>query len=165
MSSGVEQVNQLNNLLQRSLACLPGPFARLAFVASIYDPYAGRYMHEGWAHVASSEEIHSSLHKAHLEAFEEVLTLPLEELAAQLQEHFNNLGGADRKIIRSWLEAEPFRDAIPGGASSLQREFFISQMRTTLWILVSGTSLEVLPERYASRLQLPAPPPPHHPGT
>jgi len=161
----MQRVDQLNNLLERSLGCLPSPFARLVFVASIYDPYAGRYMHEGWAHVASSKEIHRSLQKAHLTAFEEVLSLPLEELGGQLQEHFNNLGGADRKIIRSWLEAEPFRDAIPGGASSLQREFFISQMRTTLWMLVSAFSLEVLPERYASRLQPPAPRSPHHPGT
>ena len=161
----MERVNQLNNLLERSLGCLPDAFARMVFVASIYDPYAGRYLHEGWTHVASSEEIHGVLQRAHLRVFEEVLELPLEDLAAQLQKHLEGLGGAERKIIRSWLEMEPFRDAIPKGASSLQREFFISQMKTALWILVSATSLEVLPERYASRLLPPAPQSPRHLGT
>jgi hypothetical protein len=161
----MDRVDQLNNLLERSLGSLPTPFARLVFLASIYDPYSGRYMHEGWASVAASEEVHRTLEQAHLTAFEDVLSLPLEDLGGQLQEHFTGLGGADRKRIRSWLDTEPFRDAIPGGASSLQREFFISQMRTALWMLVSAVSLEVLPERYASRLQPPAPQSPHQPGT
>ena len=161
----MEYSNRLSILLDRSLAALRNRFARLVFVASMRDPYAGYYFHEGWATIASVEEVHRKMTQAHLSTFESVLDLPLEELCGQLHEHFYSVGGSQREIAKRWLEGEPFRDAIPEGSSTLQREFFLSQMKTALWILVASSTLEALPERYASRLRPPAPRLPHHQET
>jgi hypothetical protein len=161
----MEYRNRLTILLNRSLSSLSNPFARLLYVASTRDPYTGYYFHDGWASVGAVEEVLHTVKNTHLSIFEGVLDLPLEEICGQLHEHFNSLEGSDREIAKKWLEGEPFRDAIPEGSSTLQREFFISQMRAALWILVASSNLGVLPERYASRLQQPVPQFPHHQET
>ena len=157
----MEYRNRLTILMNRSLSSLRNPFARLLYVASTRDPYTGYYFHDGWASVATVEEVVRTVKKTHLSIFESVLDLPLEEVCGQLHEHFKSLEGSDREIAKKWLEGEPFRDAIPEGSSTLQREFFLSQMRAALWLLVASSSLGVLPERYALRLQQPAPQFPH----
>ena len=162
MSYLMEYGNRLNMLLSRSLSSLRTPLARLVFVASMHDPYAGRYLHEGWGTVASAEDVHLTIQQAHLAVFQTVLDLPLEELCGQLHDHFSDLGGADREMAKQWLLTEPFRNAIPESVSKLQREFFLSQVTTALWILVDSSSSGVLPERFASRLLRPAPQFPHH---
>lgn len=129
------------------------------------DPYTGHYLHEGWATVASVAEVHRTVKQAHVSTFESFLDLPLEEVCGQLHEHFHSLGGSDREMAKQWLDGEPFRGAVPEGSSALQRDFFISQMRAALWILVSSATQDVLPERYASRLQPPVPQFPHHQET
>ncbi len=161
----MEHGNRVNTLLNRSLAALPSPFARLAFVASLRDPYTGRYLHEGWATVASTGQVHRAVAQTHLSLFEEVLALPLEQLCGQLHEHFGGWGGSDREMAKQWLAGEPFRDAIPDGSSILLRKFFLSQMRAALWLLVYSATLDTLPERYASQLQPPVPQFPHRQGT
>ncbi len=164
ISSFMEYRERLGILLNRSLSSLRNPFDRLVFLASMRDPYTGNYVHEGWATVASAEEVHRTINRVHYTLFEGVFELSLEELCGQLYEHFNSVGGSYRQLAKRWLESEPFRDAIPEGASTLQREFFLSQMRTALWILVAASNQVVLPEQYASRLRPPGPQSLHHQG-
>lgn len=161
----MEYGSRLNTLLNRALTSLQTPLARLVFLASLHDPYAGRYLHEGWTTVAAAEEVHRMIQQTHLSVFESVLDLPIEQLCGQLHEHFCQLGATDREMAKQWLLSEPFRSTVPASASVLQREFFLSQMTTALWILVDSSSSGVLPERYASQLPPPALQFPPHLGT
>lgn len=164
ISNCMEYRDRLDILLNRSLSSLGNSLDRLVFLASMRDPYNGKYVHEGWATVASAEEVHRTTQKTHFALFEGVFDLPLEELCGQLHEHFNSVDSSDRQMAKRWLESEPFRDAIPEGATTLQREFFLSQMRIALWILIASSNQVALPERFASRLQPPVPQFLHHQG-
>lgn len=139
--------------LDRSLASLPGEFARVVYLASLRDAYSGRYMHEGLATVAALEEVHEVLRQRHAAAFTAVSALPLDGLCSQLEEHFACLGKIPRELARMWLELEPFRDIFPAGSTELEREYFLSQMRTALKVLASALTLGARLERAAWQLQ------------
>jgi hypothetical protein len=161
----MDSVDRLPALMQRALGALPTPFQQLVFLASLRDSYSGRYLHEGWATVVSADEIHRALRQAHLDCFDEILKLPLTALCGQLQQHFASLGEEERKVAALWLETEPHRDTIPAGASRLEREFFLSQMRAALAVLASALSLEALPERFSWPPQRPVLQPPRRQDT
>ncbi len=119
----------------RSLDALPAPFARLLFLGSLRDPYTGRYLHEGWASLASAAEVHELTRQLHILCFLEVIDLPLEALCAQMRDQINARGGPRQETAKAWLEGESFREMIPLGRSSQEREFFLSQMRAALHVL------------------------------
>jgi len=128
--------NPVMVLLNRSLEALPAPFAQLVFLSSLRDPYTGRYLHEGWATVASASEVHVLIREKHLAIFREVMETSLSEMCNQLQGHFGSLEGETSEMATLWLEAEPFREMIPKGCWPLERKFLISQMRSALAALV-----------------------------
>lgn len=126
----------LISLMNRSLESLPTPLAQLVFVASLRDFYTGRYLHEGWASVASHEEVHAFLRGLHRDVFQSVLELSLIGLTRELGGHLRSQQEFEARVARLWLDLEPFRDLLPEGSSPIEQHFFISQMRTALQILV-----------------------------
>lgn len=148
------QPENITSLLNKSLSALPNPFAQLAFLSSLCDSYTGRYLHEGWISLGNMEEIHQGLRQRHHAVLTEVMELSVADLAAQIQEHLKE-HSSEPQIARMWLEMEPFREMIPAGCSTLEREFFVSQVRTALELL--RRSLMVVPyPASASRPRLPA---------
>ena len=122
--------------LERALDHLPTSFAKLAFLAAVRDPYTGRYLHEGWTLAGSREEIHETLGRAHEEVFQLVCSLPMPELCAELSSYLRGLSVPFAESVRVWGECESYRDMMPNGICSAEREFFASQLRIALRILI-----------------------------
>ena len=129
--------------VDRSLASLPGDLARVVYLTSLRDAYSGRYVHEGLATFSAPELVHAALLARHRAAFTAASALPLDSLCAQLQEHFAGLGVPAQQTARMWLELEPYRDVFPEGTSELEREFFLSQVRAALKVLLASLRLAV----------------------
>jgi hypothetical protein len=151
--------------VDRTLASLPGEFARIVYLASLRDAYSGRYLHEGWAGVASPQAVHDALQARHNELLTAASALSLDSLAEQVERHFATLSEDPVALARLWLELEPFREALPAGASPIQREFFISQMRLALRMIAGSLMREALPVTSALPPPRPARQSPHHPDS
>lgn len=151
------QAHPISRYLYRVFDALPSPFAQLAFLASLRDPYTGHYLHEGWASICSPAEVNVALRETHQDVFECVTGLSLVGLSRELRKHFKSLGEAERRAATLWLETEPYYEMIPEGCSSLSRKFFISQVRFALELLIHAPSWEYLEEPAASPLPPPGP--------
>jgi hypothetical protein len=138
--------------LEQALEYLSAALAQLAFLSSVRDNCTGRYLHEGWYHCASPEEVHRVLQGAHREVFGRVLDLPLAELCQELTRYFcaESGGGTEQAAAQVWLELEPYREMIPQGCSPLDRELFLSQLRSALGVLVTRRESPPLGEQGAS---------------
>jgi hypothetical protein len=146
------QEHPISRYLYRVFDALPSPFAQLAFLASLRDPYTGHYLHEGWATVCSPAEVNLALRQTHRDVFQSVASLPLVALSRELRKHFKSLEETERRAATLWLETEPYYEMIPEGCSSLSRRFFISQVRFALEILIHAPSWEYLEEPASSPL-------------
>lgn len=148
------QPESIANLLNKSLSALPNSVAQLIFLSSLFDSYTGRYLHEGWVSLDDSEQIHRVIQQRHHAVLAEVMELSVPDLADRIQEHLKE-NGSEPGIARMWLETEPFREMIPAGCSTLEREFFVSQVRIALELLRRSLTVVPFPVS-ASRPQSPA---------
>lgn len=147
--------------LEVTLTHLPACFSRLEFLASVRDARTGRYLHEGWVTLASRDEVHEMLQQAHRETFGLALRMPLVEFCSDLRASFAD---AERQSVALWLELETYRDMVPAGVSRASREFFLSQIKTALRILLAAPGWSAIRERAASPQQPLVLQPRHHPG-
>jgi len=154
---------KLQEHLEQALEYLSAAFAQLAFLSSVRDSYTGRYLHEGWCSIASPEEVHRVLRKTHHEVFDRVLDLTLAQMRRELSEYLRSASEAGREETgaRVWLELESHRDMIPQGCSPLDRDLFLSQVRTVLGMLVNAREFPPPEEQSASK-RLPLDPQPQH---
>lgn len=129
-------VGSLEQYLARAVRSVDTAFDRLVFLGSLRDSYSGRYMHEGWAQVASPDEIDRAVRELHQSSFDCVLHLSLIELCKQLRIHFHAIQQPEREASLQWLESEPFRVLIPQGYTAALRELFISNVQTALAVLL-----------------------------
>jgi hypothetical protein len=129
------RVGSLERYIAQAIRSVGTDFDRLVFFGSLRDAYTGHYVHEGWARVASPEEIHQVLRGVHQLSFESVLLLSLTDLGKQLRFHFRSANQPERDTSLLWLEAEPFRSLVPQDCSRVLRELFISQVKTALDVL------------------------------
>ncbi len=149
-------------LMEKSLSHISSPLGKLVFLSSLRDPYTGRYLHEGWVGTASPEEVHEAIREMHVHSFNELLDLDLSTLCAELKQHFESLEGAPHQVAELWLETELFREMVPARRSPVERDFFISQVRTALRAIVRLSRTTISVERDASpRQRLDQQPPPH----
>lgn len=157
--------DSLSRYLSNALASLAGPFAQLVFLASLRDPYTGRYLHEGWASVSSPADVHRALRDTHGSVFESVVSLPLIAFCGELRKHFQSLGEVEWGAAKMWLEMEPYYEMIPEGCPLLSRRFFISQFRTALEVLIHAPDWAHLEEPTSLPVRQPGPPPrPRYPN-
>lgn len=144
---------RLDRYLKRALDSLDGPFAKLAFLASLRDPYTGRYLHEGWSAVLPPELVHDALRENHRCVFQAAVDLTLADLCNELRTHFHMLGEEENRVAKLWLETEPYYELVPEGCPLLPRKFFIAQIRAALEVLVRAPHWEFLREPAASQPQ------------
>jgi len=156
--------DQLSRHIGRALSSLPTTLAKLIYLASLRDSYAGTYLHEGWITMAAPMELDHTLCQLHLKTFNELCDLRLDELCRELRTHLDPIGSPIRDVAGVWLELEPYREMIPRGCSRLQRSLFISQIGAALRVLVCSPDLALLEGRGASPPPQPGPPPPLHLG-
>lgn len=148
---------KLEEHLRLTLSNLPTPFSQLAFLASVRDPYTGRYLHEGWYSLASPEEVHQVLRRVHEDTFESVIELRLVEMSSELRRYFDAVCQPENPTARLWLDLEPYREMIPQGCSQLERSLFLSQVKAALTILLIAPRWPLLREQDAWQSQPPAP--------
>lgn len=152
----------LEQQLRLAFKHLPSVFARLAFLTALRDPYTGKYMHEGWASIESSEEIHDMLRSTHCELFDVVSGRSIPQLCAELEKYFESLSAQPHQTYKLWKQLEPYREMVPEGTCDEAKEFFVSQMRAAVAVLIIAPDWVPLREPAASRFLRPDPRPPHH---
>jgi hypothetical protein len=145
----------LEEHLELALEHLPTALAKLAFLTAVRDPYTGKYLHEGWSSMGSSEEIHELLRRTHHEVFEDVSGLPIAQLCAELERYFDSLATRLQDTARLWSELESYREMIPEGICNEGRELFASQMRAAVAVLISAPDWPRMRELSSWRLPRP----------
>jgi len=124
-----------DDLERRTLSGMPGDFARLIYLASTRDYNSGMYHHEGLAARYGIEQAREALQTAHREIFRGLVSLPLEQLVAELERYVRNSHEAPVGFIHAWQELEPYRVAVPMEVDSTMVQLFLSNVRLALEIL------------------------------
>ena len=122
------------DLLQRSLAKLPGDLARLIYLASTRDYNSGVYHHEGLAARFRPEAASKALEIAHRDIFCRLSAYSLEQLVQELELYLNASHEGPADVLRIWQKLEPFRVAIPLDVNPALARLFLSNVRLALAI-------------------------------
>jgi hypothetical protein len=118
-----------------SLAGIPGPFARLVYVASLRDLSSGRYEHQGLAALYPEEAVQQALELCHEQIFERILEMPLETQLEDLRNCLAAMEGGLPAVVSHWRQLEPYRVLLPESAPGYLKELFFSNLRALLEIL------------------------------
>jgi hypothetical protein len=125
----------IEDFTTRTLATIPGDFARLVYVSSLRDLASGRYGHEGLAALYPEESVQQALAHCHGELFLRILETPLEQQEWDLRSCLSGLEGNFREIVERWKELDFHRVLLPLGVQSYLQDLFCSNLRTLLGIL------------------------------
>lgn len=155
-------LKSVEDQLELTFTYLPTCFSRLAFLASVRDPYTGRYLHEGWAMQSSAEQVHEILRRTHKDVFNLVLKMPLRKFCGELKGYLESLANTQQRTMTLWLELESYRDMIPEGMSRVSRAFFLSQIKMALKVLLTIPELSLIQAQPASLHPLLVLPLPRH---
>jgi len=123
-----------------TLEGLPGPFARLVYLASLRDLSTGRYEHAGLAVLYPDEAIQQTLEMCHEQIFERILESPLEQQQKDLKDCFKSMTGEYPETVEHWRRMEAYRVLLPEAIPGYLKELFCSNMRALLEILRQGCS-------------------------
>jgi hypothetical protein len=118
-----------------TLAGLPGPFARLVYLASLRDLSTGCYEHAGLAVLYPREAIQQALEMCHEQLFERILESPLQGQEKDLRTCFESMAGGSQAAVEHWHRLEAYRVLLPEHAPPYLKELFCSNMRALLEIL------------------------------
>lgn len=118
-----------------SLAGIPGPFARLVYVASLRDLSSGRYEHQGLAALYPEEAVQQALELCHEQIFERILEMPLEKQLEDLRDCLSAMEGGLAEVVTHWRQLEPYRVLLPENSADYLKELFFSNLRALLEIL------------------------------
>ena len=118
-----------------SLAGIPGPFARLVYVASLRDLSSGRYEHQGLAALYPEEAVQQALELCHEQIFERIREMPLEKQLEDLRNCLAAMEGGLPAVVSHWRQLEPYRVLLPENAPGYLKDLFFSNLRALLEIL------------------------------
>jgi hypothetical protein len=121
-----------DDLLQRSLAKLPGDLARLIYLASTRDYNTGTYHHDGLAARFRPDAAGKALEIAHRQVFYRLSAYSLEELVKELERYLNSSHESPVEILRTWQKLEPYRVAIPVEVNPAVSRLFLSNVKLAL---------------------------------
>jgi hypothetical protein len=121
-----------DDLLQRSLAKLPGDLARLIYLASTRDYNTGAYHHDGLAARFRPDAAGKALEIAHRQVFYRLSAYSLEELVKELERYLNSSHESPAEILRTWQKLEPYRVAIPVEVNPAVSRLFLSNVKLAL---------------------------------
>jgi hypothetical protein len=123
------------DLRRRTLAKIPGIFARLVYLASTRDYNSARYFHSGLAEHFSPGVAEKALELAHREVFRELTAASLQNLAHELDLYMRSTRENPEDFFRAWQAVEPFRVVVPVGTNPTSQALFISNVRFALEVL------------------------------
>ena len=101
----------------------------MIYLASMRDYNTGLYVHQGLAARFSPEAASEALADCHQGCFQELISLELKDLTAQLDLYMRSTGNAPNDFLRAWKDLEPYRVAVPVGTDSLMAQFLFSNLK------------------------------------
>jgi hypothetical protein len=116
----------------RTLAAIPGVYARLAYMASLRDAASGRYQHEGLEADYPEQAVQQALQHCHEELFARTLETPLEQQESDLRTCLGCFEGDFRNVVARWQELEFYRLLVPTGMPAYLQKLFCSNLRALL---------------------------------
>ena len=120
---------------EHTLASLAGPFARLAYLASLRDFARDEYAHWGMENIHGPAATQTALTRLHGEVFREVSALPLAELAGQVRQYLDEQPDGGRILLRNWRTGLIDPWLLPPAASPLEAENFRINITAVLEVL------------------------------
>ena len=124
-----------DDLLNRTLAKIPGEFGRLIYLASTRDYNSGNYHHEGLSARFTPEDASAALAAAHREVFARLASLSLEEVVHELDAYIRSSHEQCDELLHAWLELEPYRVAIPMEVDPIMARLLVSNIKIGLEVL------------------------------
>lgn len=112
------------DLAQTTLAELPDPFSRLAYLASLRDFASNRYTHWGLEETYGPELAQAALAATHQEVFRQLCAAPLAELAAQIRRFLAGREDGGRTLLQNWQRDFSYNLLAPAGIDELELENF-----------------------------------------
>lgn len=140
------------DLRERTLANIPGDFARLIYLASTRDYNSGVYHHAGLTHQFNEQVAREALAVCHREVFRRLVLHPLAELVRDIETYVRSTRLPVPSVIRAWSRLQPYEVAVPADCSSLTARFFASNVMAALAVLASREGLAPLDPQSASPL-------------
>ena len=127
--------NAYEDLLDRTLASISSDLARLIYLASTRDYNTGTYHHEGLSVRHAPGEAREALRTAHQEVFQKLAAMKLEDLVEELELYVRISREQPTGLVRTWLQLEPYRVAVPLEADPTFVRLFLSNIRLALEVL------------------------------
>jgi hypothetical protein len=131
------------DLWRHTLSQIPSIFGRLVYLASLRNANTGRYEHHGLALIYGEEESDLVLRKSHVEAFWEWINYGLEQQKADLDLYLSALSTDRKTVVDTWLRLAPYRNMLPGTAGTQERQLYLTDLETLLWLLRNEYGLDV----------------------
>lgn len=128
-------MERLPKLTGRLRSSIPFLFGRLVYLASLRDYNTDRYTHAGWAFELTEEGADWALRELHREEFQQMVQLPVAEMAKELEAYFESLREPSAGVFAVWSELESFRALVPLGVHPVDRDLFFSSIKAALAVL------------------------------
>jgi hypothetical protein len=132
----------IHDLTLSTLARIPSPFSRLAYLASLRDISTNVYEHAGLSAVYPQSAVQQALEQCHQELFERILETPLVTQEEHLRAHLSGLPDGSRRAATQWRRLEAYRALLPADSPGYLKELFCSNVRAILEILEREPSRE-----------------------
>jgi hypothetical protein len=121
----------IDDFTARTLAAIPGDYARLAYVASLREDNLG-YRHDGLAARFPEDSVGEALRFCHEELFARVLETPLERQEWDLRHCLGGLPAGFWDVVRAWRAERTYLRLVPDGLPGYLGELFCSNVNTLL---------------------------------
>jgi hypothetical protein len=121
----------IDDFTARTLAAIPGDYARLVYVASLREGEQG-YRHDGLAARFPEDSVGEALRFCHEELFARVLEMPLERQEWDLRHCLAGMPAGFWEVVREWRAKCVYQAMVPGDLPDYLGELFCSNVSTLL---------------------------------
>ncbi len=122
--------------VRRALAtALPNDISRMIYIATLRDNDTGGYYHPSLARRFTLKDADRAMLTCHLEIYERLVSLELEDLTDQLDVYFAGIRAPKERSIENWRKLRAYRATIPIRADPISAEILFMKIDVALAIL------------------------------